>query len=83
MPPADDHPGSRRGGGDDLQVGGRPSFHIHETGECEAPTFESAGGHYNPIDKQHGWGNPEGHHAGDFANVHVHDDGMLDTSPTP
>jgi superoxide dismutase, Cu-Zn family len=56
---------------------GQHAFHIHETGECEAPTFESAGGHFNPTDKQHGWGNPEGHHAGDFPNVHVQDDGVL------
>ena len=52
-------------------------FHIHETGQCEQPDFESAGGHYNPTDKQHGWDNPQGHHAGDFANVHVHEDGRL------
>jgi superoxide dismutase, Cu-Zn family len=53
------------------------AFHIHETGQCEPPDFESAGGHYNPTDKQHGWDNPEGPHAGDFPNVHVHDDGKL------
>jgi Cu-Zn family superoxide dismutase len=53
------------------------AFHIHETGQCEAPDFESAGDHYNPTAKQHGWDNPEGHHAGDFANVHVHEDGKL------
>ena len=53
------------------------AFHIHETGQCEPPDFESAGGHYNPTDKEHGWDNPQGPHAGDFANVHVHDDGKL------
>ena len=53
------------------------AFHIHETGQCDAPDFESAGGHYNPTGMQHGWDNPEGHHAGDFANVHVHEDGKL------
>jgi Cu-Zn family superoxide dismutase len=52
-------------------------FHIHETGQCEPPDFESAGSHYNPADKQHGWDNPEGPHAGDFPNVHVQDDGKL------
>ena len=26
------------------------AFHIHETGQCEQPDFESAGGHYNPTD---------------------------------
>jgi superoxide dismutase, Cu-Zn family len=53
------------------------AFHIHETGQCEAPDFESAGGHYNPTDHQHGWNNPEGPHAGDAPNVHVADDGVL------
>ena len=53
------------------------AFHIHETGQCEPPDFESAGDHYNPTGKQHGWDNPEGPHAGDFANVHVHEDGRL------
>jgi superoxide dismutase, Cu-Zn family len=53
------------------------AFHIHETGQCEPPEFESAGGHYNPTGKQHGWDNPQGHHAGDFPNVHVQDDGKL------
>jgi Cu-Zn family superoxide dismutase len=53
------------------------AFHIHETGRCDPPDFKSAGGHYNPTGKQHGWDNPQGHHAGDFANVHVHEDGRL------
>lgn len=53
------------------------AFHIHETGECDAPDFESAGGHFNPTDNQHGWNNPQGYHAGDFPNVHVHQDGRL------
>ncbi len=53
------------------------AFHIHETGQCDPPDFESAGGHYNPTDKQHGWDSPQGPHAGDFANVHVHEDGRL------
>jgi Cu-Zn family superoxide dismutase len=26
------------------------AFHIHETGQCEAPEFTSAGGHFNPTD---------------------------------
>lgn len=53
------------------------AYHIHETGSCEPPDFQSAGGHYNPGGRQHGWDNPEGPHAGDLPNVHVHDDGML------
>lgn len=56
---------------------GTHAFHIHETGECQTPDFESAGGHYNPTDNQHGWDNAQGHHAGDLPNVHVQDDGVL------
>lgn len=43
-------------------------FHIHETGRCEAP-FESAGGHFNPTDREHGFLNPDGSHAGDITNI--------------
>jgi Cu-Zn family superoxide dismutase len=56
---------------------GQHAFHIHETGQCEAPDFESAGGHFNPTDEAHGWDNPQGYHAGDLPNVHVQDDGRL------
>ena len=46
-------------------------FHIHTVGKCEAPDFKSAGGHFNPEGKKHGWENPEGHHAGDLQNLTV------------
>ena len=52
------------------------AFHIHAVGICEPP-FESAGGHFNPTDEQHGWNNPQGYHAGDLPNVHVDEDGVL------
>lgn len=54
---------------------GTHAFHIHESGMCEAPDFESAGGHYNPEDKEHGKDSPEGSHAGDFDNIEVDEDG--------
>lgn len=53
------------------------AFHIHQTGQCDTPDFQSAGGHFNPTDEQHGWDNPQGHHAGDFPNVQVQEDGRL------
>lgn len=53
------------------------AFHVHETGACEPPDFESAGGHFNPTGAAHGWDNPDGPHAGDLPNVHVQDDGVL------
>lgn len=52
-------------------------FHIHEKGVCEAPSFESAGGHFNPTNKQHGFDHPEGPHAGDLENIEVDEDGTV------
>ncbi|HTS67483.1 MAG TPA: superoxide dismutase family protein [Terriglobia bacterium] len=46
-------------------------FHIHAVGTCDPPDFKTAGGHFNPEGKKHGWENPEGHHAGDLQNLTV------------
>ena len=46
-------------------------IHLHEKGLCDGPSFESAGGHWNPGAKQHGRDNPAGAHAGDLANLTV------------
>jgi Cu-Zn family superoxide dismutase len=45
---------------------GLHGIHIHQKGVCTAPDFKSAGPHFNPTNKKHGWENPEGHHLGDF-----------------
>jgi len=50
---------------------GTHAFHIHNVGQCEAPDFKSAGGHFNPEGKKHGLKNPEGPHAGDMPNIRV------------
>jgi Cu-Zn family superoxide dismutase len=50
---------------------GPHGFHIHERGVCEPPSFQSAGGHYNPLNAEHGFDSPKGFHAGDLPNVHV------------
>lgn len=47
---------------------GEHAFHIHETGKCEPP-FESAGGHFNPTGKKHGFEDSAGFHAGDMPNI--------------
>lgn len=59
---------------------GLHGFHIHERGLCEAPTFESAGGHFNPTNKKHGFDNPDGPHAGDMVNIEVKEDGTVKTN---
>lgn len=59
---------------------GSHGFHIHEKGVCEAPSFESAGGHFNPTDAKHGFDNPDGPHAGDLPNLEVGEDGKVQES---
>ncbi|WP_127585225.1 superoxide dismutase family protein [Paenibacillus koleovorans] len=54
---------------------GEHGIHIHDTGKCETPDFKSAGAHFNPGGKQHGYANPQGFHAGDFPNLTVGADG--------
>ena len=46
-------------------------LHLHDVGRCERPSFESAGGHFNPSNRQHGFMNPRGAHAGDLPNIEV------------
>ena len=46
-------------------------LHIHDVGRCDGPAFESAGGHFNPTNHQHGFLNPGGAHAGDLPNIEV------------
>lgn len=53
---------------------GEHGMHIHMIGRCDAPTFESAGEHWNPTTRQHGSENPQGPHLGDIPNVTVGND---------
>jgi Cu-Zn family superoxide dismutase len=60
--------------------------HLHQVARCEGPAFTTAGAHWNPEGKQHGWANPLGHHMGDLPNLTVGADGtgVLDfTVPAP
>ena len=54
---------------------GKHGFHLHATGKCDPPDFQTAGGHFNPFGKKHGLKNPEGSHAGDLPNLEVGPDG--------
>ena len=66
-----------RDAGNGLAVSGRlaglspgdHAVHLHMTGSCNAPSFDSAGSHWNPGERQHGSANPQGPHAGDLPNL--------------
>jgi len=58
---------------------GEHAIHFHQVPKCEAPDFKSAGGHFNPEGKKHGFDSPDGHHAGDMKNFMVRADGTVKT----
>jgi superoxide dismutase, Cu-Zn family len=62
---------------------GDHGVHLHMTGACE-PTFDAAGGHWNPTTRDHGAQNPNGPHLGDLQNITVAADSSVSihlTSP--
>jgi superoxide dismutase, Cu-Zn family len=57
---------------------GDHGIHFHSVGSCvsaSSPAFSSAGGHFNPLGKQHGLSNAAGPHAGDAPNLVIGADG--------
>jgi len=57
---------------------GEHAIHIHQNAKCDAPDFKSAGGHFNPAGKKHGYENADGHHNGDMPqNLTVNADGTV------
>lgn len=50
---------------------GEHGMHLHMFGRCDAPSFQSAGDHWNPNNRQHGSENAQGPHLGDLPNVTV------------
>ena len=57
---------------------GVKAIHIHQTALCEKPDFETAGPHFNPFGKEHGFENPKGFHAGDLPNLKIGEDGKVE-----
>lgn len=55
---------------------GEHGFHIHETGDCSADDFTSAGGHLAG-DAEHGVMAENGPHPGDFPNITPNADGEV------
>ena len=56
------------------------AVHFHQNPKCEGPDFKSAGAHFNPTNKQHGFDNPQGHHAGDMMNFTVAENGKANAT---
>ena len=56
---------------------GPHGIHIHAVGNCShgATLFSGAGGHHNPLGREHGLNNPLGAHAGDLPNLEVNASG--------
>ena len=48
---------------------GTHAIHIHSVARCDPPTFDSAGGIFNPFGKQHGLLNPDGPMGGDLPSL--------------
>jgi len=50
---------------------GEHGIHFHQNAKCDGPDFKTAGPHFNPNGKKHGFDSPDGHHAGDMKNITV------------
>ncbi|MDB6162908.1 MAG: superoxide dismutase family protein [Xanthomonadaceae bacterium] len=59
-----------------LTPGSSHGFHVHQTGDCSAADASSAGGHFNPDSRAHGYAESAMHHAGDIDNVVADTDGV-------
>lgn len=57
---------------------GVKAIHFHETAVCEKPEFTTAGAHFNPTHKEHGFENPKGYHLGDLPNIEIGEDGKVE-----
>jgi len=77
--------------GDGVQINGQVTglaantehgFHIHQTGDCSAADFKSAGEHFNPDGALHGAPDSATHHLGDLAALKSDEQGTANVSAT-
>lgn len=55
---------------------GAHALHVHAVGRCEPP-FTTAGPHFNPENRHHGFRSPNGWHLGDLPNIDTPASGRL------
>jgi Cu-Zn family superoxide dismutase len=55
---------------------GAHAIHVHAVGRCDPP-FTTAGPHFNPENRQHGFRSPNGWHLGDLPNIDTPASGRL------
>jgi superoxide dismutase, Cu-Zn family len=56
---------------------GKHGFHIHEFGDCSSADGNSAGGHFNPTNHQHGAPDATDRHEGDLGNIEADASGKV------
>ena len=54
----------------------RHGFHIHQFGDCSALDGTSAGGHFNPLEKEHNSPDVMNRHIGDMGNITTNPEGI-------
>jgi Cu-Zn family superoxide dismutase len=77
-------------GGQGITVSGRltglppgvRAIHLHSVGRCDPTAFASAGEHWNPTNRNHGFEWPQGPHLGDLRNITVSADGSVEVQVT-
>jgi Cu-Zn family superoxide dismutase len=58
---------------------GKHAIHLHEFGDCGEKDASTAGGHYNPFNKEHGAPNSDERHLGDLGNIKANSNGIAYT----
>ena len=61
---------------------GEHAVHIHDKGDCSAPDATSAGGHWNPMQQDHGMFGHDPYHKGDIGNLVAKADGKAEMTFT-